>query len=396
MNDIMISIAIILAVSFIFSELFFRLKYPRVIGQIVAGIILGMPILSNLFIGAIEEDIAFLAQLGIIFLLLLTGLEINLDKFKKAKKDSILIGLFCVLVPFSLGFILMKSTGYSNLISFIVGACLSLTAEGTTLKILMDMRALNTKLGTIMVGAGIFDDIIGILFLSVVSFQVSGNFLELMLFPVKIALFIAIVYLTYKLFPMGLRQIEKEHSGVSTFSFILLFGIVVAVISQFLAIGHIVGAFMAGIIIHLSEHKKGAHHETVKELKIMTFSLVIPFFFIYIGIQFQKALPLVIENIWLAIMILLVATIGKILGALIATPFTDLTLAQTHLIGWGMNSRGLIELVVAGIAFENGFIPAHIFGSIIAAAIITTLAFPIVMKYIIKRNKDILESLPSN
>ena len=391
MQDMLIVISIILAVSFVFSEIFFRIKYPRVIGQILAGMFLGLPFFSVLFQGNVENEIAFLAELGIVFLLLLTGLEINLDKFKKAEKDSIIIALFCVLLPFILGFALMKAIGYSNLIAFIVGACLSLTAEGTSLKVLLDMRALNTKVGTIIVGAGIFDDIMGILFLSIVTFYASGDIGQVLAFPFRIALFVALAYLTYKLFPLGLRRVEKEHSGVSTFSFILLFGIIIATVSKFLSIGPIVGAFIAGIIIHLSEHKKGEHHETVKELRVMTFSLIIPFFFIYIGLQFQKAFPLMLNNIWLAIMILLVATAGKLLGAVIATPFTDLSISQTHLIGWGMNSRGLIELVVAGIAFESKLIPPEVFGSIVAAAIITTIIFPIVMKAIVKGNRKVLK-----
>jgi len=392
MEDMLITIAAILGVSFLFSELFYRIKYPRVIGQIIAGVILGMPLFSRFFGSHIEQDIYFLSELGIIFLLLLTGLEINLEKFKKAEKDSIMVAVFCVLLPFTLGFLVIKLLGHTNMVAFIVGAALSLTAEGTTLKVLLDMRALNTKVGTVMFGAGIFDDILGILFLSIISFEISRNIADVILFPIKILIFVAIVYLTYKYFPMGLRKIEKEHSTISTFSFILLFGICVAVVSKLLSVGPIVGAFIAGIIIHLSEHNKTEHKENVKELEIMTFSLIIPFFFIYIGLQFQKAIPLMMNHLFTAVIILIIATVGKIAGALIAKPFTTLSYAQAHLVGWGMNSRGLIEMVVAGLAYDNNLIPAHIFGSIIAAAIITTILFPIMMKVLVKKNRKILKA----
>ena len=390
MEDMIIAIALILAVSFLFSELFYRLKYPRVIGQILAGIILGLPIFSAWFTPSIKTGIEFLADLGIIFLLLLAGLELNLDKFRKAKKDSLMVGLFCVSIPFLLGFVLIKAFGYSNITAFIVGACLSITAEGTTLKVLIDMRALNTKIGTIIVGAGILDDIMGIIFLSIVSFNVSGNITELALFPVKFLVFVALANGTYKIFPMGLRRIEKEHSTVSTFSFILLFGIIIAIAGNYLGIGTVVGSFVAGVIIHLSEHKKGEHHETVKELRVMTFSLIVPFFFIYIGLQFHEAFAKMIGNIWLSIMILFIASTGKVFGAILAKPFTDLTIGQAHLIGWGMNSRGLIELVVAQLAYEYNLIPPDLFGAIIAAGIITTLLFPAIMKTIVKQDRNIL------
>ncbi|MFC2134397.1 cation:proton antiporter, partial [Bacteroidota bacterium] len=143
--DTLTIVTICLAVSFVFSELFFRFKYPRVIGQILAGVILGIPLLEAMFSPEILLDIKFLADLGIIFLLLLTGLKLNIDKFKKAEKDTFIIAAFSVAIPFILGFILMKAMGYSYVIAFVVGACFSLTAEGTKLKVLLDMGILNTK-----------------------------------------------------------------------------------------------------------------------------------------------------------------------------------------------------------------------------------------------------------
>ena len=119
-------------------------------------------------------------------------------------------------------------------------------------------------------------------------------------------------------------------------------------LSKNFELGPIIGAFIAGIIIHLSEHRKYEHKENIKELEAMTFALIIPFFFINIGLHFDFAS--LTQNIWLVILVLLIATAGKLLGALIATPFTDLRLSQTHLIGWGMNSRGAVELVIAEIA----------------------------------------------
>src|SRR3989338_6337136 len=278
MAEILTTIAIILGVSLLFSELFFRIKYPREIGQILAGMILGLPVLSFLFDPSVILDIRFLSDLGIIFLLLLTGLQINLEKFKRAEKDAIIIAISGILLPFALGFILMKVEGYSNLIGVIVGICFSLSAEGTTLKVLLDMRALNSKVGAIMLGAGIFDDLLEVLSLSMLLVIIGGNAADLALFPLKVGTFVLLVYIFYKLFPKGLAAVEREHSRVSTFSFILIFGIAIAVLAKDLGLGPIIGAFIAGIIIHLSEHRKWEYMETVKELQVVTFSLIIPFF----------------------------------------------------------------------------------------------------------------------
>lgn len=386
--DLLTIVAISLAVSFVLSEIFFRFKYPRVIGQILAGIILGIPLFKVIFTPQALSDIAFLADLGIIFLLLLIGMQLNLDKFKKAKKDAIIIAFFCVLIPFIFGFILMKAVGYSNIVAFVVGAAFSLTAEGTKLKVLLDMKALNTKVGIIMLGAGILDDFFEVIFLSIVLILAHKTFATLAWLPVKLVAFVVVVYVTYKLFPFILKIIQKERSRVATFSFILIFALIVAVVSKKLELGPIIGAFIAGIIIHLRDHRKYEYKENVKELEVMTFALIIPFFFINIGLHFDFSI--LTHSVWLTAMVLIVATVGKLLGALIATPITDLSLRQTHLIGWGMNSRGAIELVIAEIARINNLIPIEVYSAIVFMAIITTLIFPIILKIIISKDRKIL------
>jgi Kef-type K+ transport system membrane component KefB len=386
--DTLTVVVICLSVSFVLSEVFFRFKYPRVIGQILAGILLGIPLFKVIFAPEVMIDVAFLADLGIIFLLLLIGLQLNLEKFQKAGNDALIIAVFCVLIPFSFGFILMKAVGYSDIVAFVVGACFSLTAEGTKLKVLFEMKALNTKVGVIMLGAGILDDLFEVIFLSFVLVLAHKSFSSLAWLPVKLITFVLIVFITYKFFPPLLKLIQKERSRIAVFSFILIFALIVAVISKKLELGPIIGAFIAGIIIHISEHKKYEHKENIKELEAMTFAFIIPFFFINIGLHFDFSS--LTQNIWLTIMVLITATTGKLLGALAATPLTDLTLKQTHLIGWGMNSRGAIELVIAEVARINNLIPIEVYSAIIFMAIITTLVFPIIMRAIISRDRKIL------
>jgi Kef-type K+ transport system membrane component KefB len=335
----------------------------------------------------IESFFAFLN----LFIFISSPVRSSINTIPSSDKKEIsfmIIAIFCVLVPFTMGFILMKLLGYSTLVAFIVGASFSLTAEATKLKVLLDLNALNTKLGTIMLGAGILDDIFEVIFLAIVIFLVTGNVSEIITFPIKILIFIAIVYITYKLFPLGLRIVQKEHSRISLFSFILIFGIFVSMLSTKLGLGPIIGAFIAGIIIHLSEKEKEEHHETVKELEVMTFSLIIPFFFINIGLHFDYAT--ILNNWGLIVLVIIVGTVSKILGSILATPFTDLKLIQTHLIGWGMNSRGAVELVMAEIARSFGLINIEVYSAIVTMAVVTTLLFPVVFRIIIKNNRKVL------
>src|SRR3989338_6486895 len=137
------SLAIIvigLTISLIMSEFFYRMKYHRVIGQLLTGLIFAIPFLKAFITDEAFADIKFLSDLGIIFLLLLAGMEIDLRQFKKAEKDSFLIAASCALLPFMLGVILMKALDYSNITAVVMGAALALTAEGTTLNVLLEMK----------------------------------------------------------------------------------------------------------------------------------------------------------------------------------------------------------------------------------------------------------------
>ncbi len=356
------------------------------IGQIIAGIILGLPFISsNVSSGAIAAT-STLADFGIIFLLLLTGMQLDIEKFKKAEVSSVMIAVFCTFVPFLLGFAASKLLGFSTLVAGVVGACLSLTAEGANLDILMELGALNTKIGVVIMGAGILDDLFGTLFLSFALLLAHAT--GLILFPLNLLLFIVIAFLTFKLFPYMLAIVHRDKSLVSSFSAILVFCIIIASISVRLGLSAVLGALFAGMIIKLADHDKHEFRQIVNDLKVLAFSFVVPFFFIRIGMFLQP--QHFIENWALILIVTFVATFGKIAGAIIATPFTNLRLAQSHLIGWGMNSRGAIELVIAEIARANDLIPISVYVAIVSMAVLTTLVFPFVLRYSIRHDRSIL------
>jgi Kef-type K+ transport system membrane component KefB len=389
--DFLLVILICLALSFLLSEVFYRFNYPQVLGPIFAGLILGLPIFRPAFEGNIMINIEFLSTLGIIFLLFLAGLEVNIKKLIKTEKDSVAISIFGAIIPFVLGFSMMILMGYSNLSAIVLGACLSLTAEGTTVKILLDMKALNTKVGTILLGAGIIDDIFEIIFLSVVLVLAQKSFEKLVWFPVEIFAFIAITYLAYKFIPKLIRLIQIEKTRVADFTVLLIIVITIALISTRLSLGPVIGAFAAGIIINILHHKNKRHkqhYEEVEEFKTMTFGLIIPFFFINIGLHFDVAS--LINNIGLVILVLVVATAGKIIGALVAKPLTDLSWKQSYLVGWGMNSRGAVELVIAEIARMSGLISSELYSAIVIMAVFTTMLFPVILRAMIKKDRKIM------
>jgi Kef-type K+ transport system membrane component KefB len=422
-----------LIVSFLMSEMFYRLKYPRVIGLIFAGIIVGLfggfifP--GGNFLDAIQMGdptaliIKCLGDLGIIFLLILVGLEINLKKMKKVSRDVGAIGIFASFMPFIMGFFLMKVFfGATNTVAFIVGACLSITAEGTKSMVLMEENKLNSKVGEILLGAGAIDDVLGVIFLSVVLImapgietsyfasllvqnvslfqelnQNTGGLFQLVLLPLEFILFIILAYLLFKVIPRIVEYIQREKSEAAEFMTMIIMGLSIASISDFLGLGTILGALIAGVMIQLSIRDRREEHKMINDLKIASLGMIVPFFFLSVGLQFDIASLIFNKNFLLLFSVLIIAMLGKMLGSLLAKPFTDLSFRQLYLIGWGMNSRGAIELVIASVALpllvaECGVDCAtNIFSVIVAMAILTTVVFPLFLRYEIKKYPGIMD-----
>lgn len=371
-----------LFISFVLSEVFLKLKYPRVIGQILTGTILSLPIFSIFFQNDNIITLNAFADIGVIFLMLLTGLSLNIKKMREAERDSFLIAISCVFFPFFLGLATIRLLNYSWIESIIVGICLSLTAEGTTMEVLYDLKAMRTRLGSIIISTGILDDIFEFLFLSSMVVFVNKNSIDAVDMLTRLMGFIVIIYLLYKAMPFILKVVNKNHIEFSSFSLTILFGLLIAAIATEFHISIVIAALIAGAILNYTEHDNKEHKKTIKQLELVAFTLLVPFFFIKIGLSFD--FTSFVHHLPLIILIIVVAILGKLVGAFAMIPFTNLNLRQMHIIGWAMNSRGLVELIIANFAYTNGLIPIEIFSALVAMAVITTLLFPISMKFLAK------------
>ncbi|MGM5487926.1 MAG: cation:proton antiporter [Nanobdellota archaeon] len=397
MDNLIIVVSLCLTLSLIFSEICYRLRYPRILGPMITGILLGFEPFKN-FIEPFTEQISFLSELAIVFLLLLAGLEINIRKLGRTSKDAVLVAFFSALVPFVFGFCLTKllySMGLismladqSNVVAAVVGACLSLTAEGTSLAMLIEMNALNTRLGTIILGSGILDDIFEITFLSALLVFVTDSMTMVQL-PLSIFVFVVCIILIWKVVPGIIKFIQKEDSRITTVSTIIVITMIIASLSSVFGLSPVIGAFIGGLIIQVSNKDKDDERMDVEELKTLSFSLIVPFFFINIGLNFDVSSLL--THPLLVLLIVFAGFASKILGALLVTPLTNLTLLQTYLIGWAMNSRGAMELVILELARVHNLVTPEIYSAIVVMAIATTIIFPVMFNRIVRKDRKILD-----
>jgi len=397
MSETLIVLSIILIIAFLLNMIFKKIGFPPVVGQILAGMILGIPVLKAFLFNS-ESFLAvdLLSTFGIVFLLFLAGLEIDIEKIKETTKDSILVALGSTVAPFTLGFAFLLTIGYSVIAATVFGGALAVTAGGTIVGVLMDSNALNTRLGAIFVAAGTVDDLFEIFLLSLIVMLIhGGSILEVTFLPIQLLAFIVISFALFKTMSKILHYFKRNGNDVELFSIVIILVISMAALSEILDIGYLIGAIMAGFLLQVSIKRMGKKSEKkiVETTRLVTLAFVVPFFFANIGLNFDVGL--LFANPILTISAVIIAIGGAIVGVLFIKPFSSLNFKQLYIVGWAMSSKGSVELVIALLARKYGLVSPEIFSALVAMAIITTLAFPFILAREIKKNPLIMDAVPT-
>ncbi len=400
--EIILPILIILVFAKISGMIFTRLQQPPIIGEMMAGVVLG-PSLLNV-ISPELNGIDILAEFGIFFLLLLAGMQINLSNFKEYSRPAIFIAVmgnnFAVVSGIALGYIF----GLDLMSIFFITIVFSLTALPVGVKILMDMGKIDTPVGKIIITSAVIDDILCMFFFAVVLSIVEGNpekldassFTTLIL---KILLFLAIIYLINKLLAMKdglpthhIKSLIKKLTKESQFFVVLLFGIFIGFLGKMLEITFIIGIFYAGTIIKKSTVSEGVFTSVQNVVSSITSSFFSPILFAYLGLLlnismiFDPATPFSDRNISQGIFLLsaiLLAIAGKGFGAFTGGILANLNLREAAAMGIGLNARGLMGLMISGIGLKNGLIDMNIYAMLVTMCIITTFITPFGLKKIL-------------
>ncbi|MFB0522204.1 MAG: cation:proton antiporter [Candidatus Bathyarchaeia archaeon] len=395
MPETLIVLSAILVTAFLLNTISRKIGFPSVVGQILAGMILGIPVLKAfLFNSESLLAVDLLSTFGIVFLLFLAGLEIDIEKIKETTRDSALVALGSTAAPFILGFTFLTTMGYSVTAATVFGGALAVTAGGTIVGVLMDLNVLNTRLGAIFVAAGTIDDLLEVILLSIIAMLIHGeSILEVAYLPLQLLAFVAISFALFKTMSKILDYFKRNGGDVELFSIVVILVISMAALSEILEIGYLIGAIMAGFLLQISMKRMGrkSEKEIVKTTRLITLAFVVPFFFANIGLNFD--IGLVLANPALMIAATVMAIVGAIGGVILVKPFSRLSLRQLHVIGWAMSSKGSVELVVALLARKYGLVTPEIFSALVGMAIITTLAFPFVLEREIKRNPSIMNAV---
>jgi len=384
-------ILICLTLAYLTSELLRQLGLPRVVGQISAGLILGIgAVRSYLFNSESLDILSFLANLGIILMFYYVGLETNFKAFAKNLKGSILISIFNTSLPLIIGFLLMRYLfKFDTLPSLIVGISLSVSAQSISIDILEELKMLKSKLGNFIVSAGAVDDSIELMMVTVLlavfhSAIASSTVQKLILDTLVFILFIIIARLLF--IPYTLKFFVREKSSTSRFMVSMIIVLLIASLSEFLGMGLFIGAIIAGVIVRQTIFKEVTlpnweEHDIARSTHIIAFGFLIPLFFVYIGLNTD--VNLVLPNLPLIFLFVLIATVGTVGGTILAVKLNHGSFREGLLVGWGLNPKGDVELAIITLALNFSIITQTIFTSLVMMILVTTIISPIVFKYLV-------------
>lgn len=386
------NLLILLVTARILGEVFERFKQPAMIGEIIAGIILGPSILNLIHR---TEDIKVISELGIFLLVIIAGLEINIDDILKSLRGrNIVISIMAFFIPIFGGIGVGVVFKQDVMTSVFIGLCVAITALPVSIRILMDLGKINTEVGQKIISIAIFDDvlalsILGVLLnikdtdMSVMSILKAGgvSFLKLIVFLVLLSFAYLLIrkllkrgnYIQESLDKLVSFLKGKEPLFALFFAFILLF----STFTENLGLHFIIGAFFGSMLISESLIGKNNLHAIEKTSSNMAMGFLAPIFFSGIGLEFNFTS---IKHVGLLLGILLVSYLTKIIGGFLGGRMAGLSTKTSFTLGIGLNARGIMELVIANIAYRNNLINTEVFSILVIMGIVTTLTTPLLLK----------------
>lgn len=371
-----LQLALILISAKIAGSLSVRLGQPSVLGQILIGIVLG-PSLLGWVKGT--ETLAEISQIGVILLMFIAGLETDVDEFKRTGKASTFVGFSGIIVPLILGYFAGILIHLSPIESWFLGLLLSATSVSISVQALREMNQLKTREGATILGAAVIDDVAVILALAILM-SLSGGEVHLTTVIITKVLFFAGAFLVgWKVIPWFLKLLLKLKITESLSS-ALIICFVFAGAAEYSGVAAIIGAYMAGVAISVTDFKTEVSEKVVN----ISYAIFVPVFFTSIGITAQFSG--MTKNIQLVVFLSLVAILTKFIGASLGAKAAGFGWKSSLGIGSAMVSRGEVALIIASIGLDSGLFNRDLFAVMVVVVLVTTIVTPPMMKGLFQKN----------
>ncbi|MDR6216937.1 cation:proton antiporter [Deinococcus soli (ex Cha et al. 2016)] len=376
--DLLFGLFWVVLAAAVFGAVASKLGVPAVVGQVLAGILIGPSVLRLV---RPDDFLLSLAELGAVFLLFMVGLETRFRDLLSVGKEALLVAVLGIAFPLALGFGFGLWQDQGNVSALFVGTALVATSVGITAKVLQEMGVLDARFAQVILGAAVIDDILGLTLLAVVSGLGAGESMSAAQVALILGLSVGFVALVLAVGIPLVRRFQPRLRNLSLsrmFNVAIVVGLGVAALSTVAGLAPIIGAFLAGMV--LAEVKDEVEFESkVHALE----SFLAPVFFVVVGLQLDLGVlgdPVVIVA---GLILTVLAVIGKVAGGLIGA--RSMGRRQSLLVGVGMVPRGEVGLIVASLGLAAGVIGKQVYAEVLLMVLLTTVLAPLVLRALAPR-----------
>jgi Kef-type K+ transport system membrane component KefB len=402
--QLLIQLGTLLIVGRIFAEIARKLNQPAVIGEILAGILIGPTILGmidptlfhSLFPVPSGAGIVLsgFVQVAVVMLLFIAGLEVDLQIVMQQGSQAVSTSIFGLIIPFGLGFVFpyffpeffgIADDSAHLTFALFMGTAMAISALPVIVRILMDLNLFKSRMGLLVVASAMVDDVVGWMIFSVILGMIGkGSDMPIWktgLLTLGFAAFMLTVGrgILNRVLPWVNKNLAWP-GGVLSLSLALCF--LAAAFTEYIGIHAIFGAFIMGVALGDSEHFSERAKEIVHQFINNIFA---PLFFVSIGLRVNFFTNF---DLSLTLIILAIAFLGKIVGAGIGTRLGGFTWRESFAAGFGLNARGAMEIILGLIALENGLIDEKVFVSLVVMALITSMTSGPLMRWCLRPKKS--------
>lgn len=385
--DLILALAIIITAAQIGGFISTRFNQPAVLGELIAGILLGPTMLDLLHIGEFNydlhlgESIHMMAEIGVILLMLLAGLELHLGDLLESGKVSALAGVLGVALPLGLGMGTAVLFGASTEVAIFIGLTLSATSVSISAQTLLELGVLHSRVGLAMLGAAVFDDVLVILILSLAFLLVGGGAgggLAILTTLLWMGGYLVGASLIGKfILPPLVIIVNRLPLSQATLAFVMVVTLLYAWAAEVVGgMAAITGAFLVGLFLANLPFKKRLEAGIIA----LAYGFFVPIFFVNIGLQVDILALSGSEWVY-ALALTAVAIFSKIIGAGLGGKWGGFTNRESLQLGVGMVSRGEVGLIVAAFALTEKLITNDVFAIIVFMVIVATLVTPPLLRY---------------
>lgn len=363
-------------------ELALRLKQPAVLGELIAGLLVGTSGLH--LIDPTQPVLLLLGQVGVTLLLFEIGLESDLRGLLKVGVQSLVVGTIGMILPGLLGYGVMKLAGATDLVAIFVGSSMTATSIGISAKVLSDLDYLRREEGQIILGAAIFDDILGVVVLSVVSGIAGGRSLEwvavLRIIATSLGFLIGAIVIGNRFVPFFLKIVNILRTRGELLTASLVFAFMLSFVAEQVGSAAIIGAFAAGLVLAETDKRQ----DLEEQLRPVT-DFFLPIFFIMVGAGVNLTLLADLHALGLALALSAVAVIGKLVCG-----YSVFGKSVNRLvIGAGMIPRGEVGLIFASVGLGAGVLVGVNHTAVVIMVILTTLIGPLILTRLLKHRNSL-------